>query len=195
MTQINLLPWRAIQRKQREKNFYIALGICAALIVSVVTLINFHIGSLINNQNQRNNYLQEEINKSTKVMGEVNKLDKEKEKILTYIEIIQQLQVSRPLTVQIFSNIAQSLPDGMYLESMERKSHTITLTGLAESDSKISTFIRHLDDSSLFEKTQLKGVEKIKKDQAIIYKQFTLDTTEKWLDSDLKEENKGSLKK
>ncbi|CAH9014420.1 PilN domain-containing protein [Candidatus Nitrosacidococcus sp. I8] len=187
MTQINLLPWRAIQRKRREKNFYIALGICTALIVGVITLINFYINDLISYQNQRNNYLQEEINKSTKVVGEVNKLDKEKEKILTYMEIIQQLQVSRPLIVQIFSKVGQSIPDGMYLESMERKNHTITLIGLSESDSRISTFIHHLDDSSLFEKTQLKGVEKIEKDQNIVRKQFILDTTEKWLGSTLKE--------
>lgn len=160
MTRINLLPWRELQRKRREKIFYAALALSTLLMVGVLLLINSHISALMENQKRRNQYLQEQITILDKQINKIKDLEKEKDKLLMRMDIIQKLQASRPQIVHIFDELVRTVPSGVYLESIKRQNHINTLHGVAESETQISTFMRNLEDSVVFQSPKLEIIEK-----------------------------------
>jgi type IV pilus assembly protein PilN len=173
MARINLLPWRESQRKKRKKNFYLASGLSAALATAIVLYINLYIGAPIKNQTQRNKYLQEQIAILDKQIQKIKNLEKEKEKLLARMKIIEQLQTSRPQIVHVFDEMVRALPSGIYLESMKRQGRMEVLNGVAESNARVSIFMRNLDSSLVFEDPRLEVVQKIGKDRGVVRK-FTL---------------------
>lgn len=173
MARINLLPWRESQRKKREKIFYLALALSVAMTANIISYINLYISDLVENQKQRNKYLQEQITILDKQINKIKDLEKEKEKLLARMEIIQKLQTSRPQIVRIFDKIAQTIPSGIYLESIKRQGHISVLNGVAESNARVSIFMRNLDASLVFQDLKLEVIEKTGKNQGIVRK-FTL---------------------
>jgi type IV pilus assembly protein PilN len=173
MARINLLPWRESQRKKREKIFYLALALSVAMTANIISYINLYISDLVENQKQRNKYLQEQITILDKQINKIKDLEKEKEKLLGRMEIIQKLQTSRPQIVRIFDKIAQTIPSGIYLESIKRQGHISVLNGVAESNARVSIFMRNLDASLVFQDLKLEVIEKTGKNQGIVRK-FTL---------------------
>jgi type IV pilus assembly protein PilN len=170
MARINLLPWREAQRKKRKRIFYLALVLSMVLTTSIVFYINLYISNLVENQKQRNKYLQEQITILDKQINKIKDLEKEKEKLLARMEIIQKLQTSRPQIVQIFNEIAQTLPSGIYLESIKRQGHMSVLNGVAESNARVSIFMRNLDASLVFQDLKLEVIEKTEKNKSIARK-------------------------
>lgn len=188
MARINLLPWREAQRKEREKQFYLILGFGAALAAAIVLYINSHVNSLIENQTQRNKYLQEQIAIVDKQIHKIKNLEEEKAKLLARMEIIQKLQASRPQIVRLFDEIVRALPNGIYLESIKRQGHTNMLHGVAESNARVSVFMRNLDASLVFQDPRLDVIERTGKAQRTVRK-FALHVHEN-LQSD---EDKGEM--
>lgn len=183
MACINLLPWRESQRKNRAKLFYVALGFSTVLAASIVFYINLCITVLIENQMQRNKYLQGQIAILDKQIRKIEDLEEEKDKLLARMEMIHQLQMSRPQIVRILDGIVRTLPSGIYLENMKRQGHVEVLNGVAESNARISLFMRNLDASPIFQDSRLEIIEKKGKDRDIARK-FTLITDEHKLSAD-----------
>lgn len=183
MARINLLPWRESQRKNRAKTFYMTLGFSTVLAASIVFYINLYINSLIENQMQRNKYLQGQIAILDKQIRKIEDLKKEKDKLLAHIEMIHQLQMSRPQIVRILDEIVRTLPSGIYLENIKRQDHVEVLDGVAESNARISLFMRNLDASPIFQNSRLEIIEKKGKDRSI-GRRFTLIADENKLSSD-----------
>ncbi|QBQ53872.1 PilN domain-containing protein [Nitrosococcus wardiae] len=173
MARINLLPWREAQRKEREKQFYLALGFGAVLAASIVFYINSYINGLIDNQTQRNKFLQDQIAIVDKQIHKIKDLEKEKEKLLARMEIIQKLQASRPQIVHLFDEIVRMLPNGIHLENIKRQGHTNILHGVAESNARVSVFMRNLDSSPVFQDPRLDVIERTGNNQRAV-RNFTL---------------------
>jgi type IV pilus assembly protein PilN len=147
MPRINLLPWREEERKQRQKDFVVALvgGVIAAILV--VTLTMFTYIQMINNQNARNQRLEAEIVELEKSIAEIDGLERQKERLLARMEIIEQLQRSRPEIVHLFDEITRQLPDGVYMNGMKQTGRTVELKGVAQSSTRVSALMRQLDGS------------------------------------------------
>ncbi|ADE16902.1 Fimbrial assembly family protein [Nitrosococcus halophilus Nc 4] len=173
MARINLLPWREAQRKEREKQFYLVLAFGAVLAASIVFYVNSYINGLIDNQIQRNQYLQDQIAIVDKQIHKIKNLEKEKKKLLARMEIIQKLQASRPQIVHLFDEIVRTLPNGIHLESIKRQGHTNMLHGVAESNARVSVFMRNLDASPAFENPRLDVIERRGDNQRAV-RNFTL---------------------
>jgi type IV pilus assembly protein PilN len=165
MTRINLLPWRETRRREREKQFYFALGVGASLTVGIVFYINSHINYLLENQIQRNNYLQRQITLVEKEISEIKDLERQKENLLARMGVIQQLQASRPQIVYLFDEMARILPEGVHLESLRRQRQTSVINGIAESNARISVFMRNLDTSPVFQDPRLDIIERSGKER------------------------------
>ncbi|KFI23802.1 PilN domain-containing protein [Nitrosococcus oceani] len=177
MVRINLLPWREAQRKEREKRFHLALGLATVLAAGTVFYINSYINGLIENQIQRNKYLQDQIAIVDKKIRKIKNLEKEKKKLLARMEIIQQLQSSRPQIVHVFDKIVRALPDGIYLESIKRQEHTNMLNGVATSNARVSVLMRNLDASPVFRNPRLDVIQRTGNKQRSVRK-FTLRVDE-----------------
>ena len=159
MANINLLPWRAERRKQREREFYMMLLATAVSACVVVGLAIFFMNHLIDEQNDRNAYLQTEIKGLDKQIEEIKELDKTRSQLLTRKDIIEQLQANRAQMVHLFDEMVKTIPDGARLTSMKQGGEILTLEGLAESNSRVATYMRSVDVSPWMGHSDLRKIE------------------------------------
>lgn len=159
MARINLLPWREQRRKQREKEFFAMLGAAAgAAILSFLGLMLFFSGQ-IDGQLARNSYLEGEITQLDEKIKEIEKLDKTREQLLSRKKAIEELQADRARMVHLFDELVRTVPDGVHLKSVKQAGEILTLEGLAESNTRVSTYMRSLDASQWLENPDLGIVE------------------------------------
>ena len=147
MARINLLPWREAERKRRQQEF--GLMVLAGVVVTILGLVGAHmqIESEINAQSQRNTYLQREIDLVEQQIAEIRELDKTKASLLARMNIIQELQSSRPQIVHLFDEIVSTLPEGVHLDKITQTGDKVELAGQAQSNARVSSFMRNIDES------------------------------------------------
>jgi len=159
MPRINLLPWREAERKKRQRDFGVALagGFAAAAVCILSTL--FVYSQMIDNQEQRNERLTEEIANLEKSIEEIDGLERQKERLLARMEIIEQLQKSRPEIVHLFDEIARQMPDGVYLTGMKQTGTKVEVRGVAQSSTRVSALMRQVDASDWMANPEVERVE------------------------------------
>lgn len=165
MAKINLLPWRTERRKQREREFYMMLGMAAAAAVLAVLFWVWWMDARIDNQESRNAYMKDQIHQLDGKLAEIQELEKTKSKLLARKQIIEQLQASRAQMVHLFDELVKTIPDGLRLNSLKQNGDTLTLEGVAQSNASVATYMRNLDNSpwlshSDLQKTEAKGNDK-----------------------------------
>lgn len=159
MARINLLPWRAERRKQRQKEFVTMLALAALGGVLASFLIVAYYGSRIDNQNGRNQYLRDEIAKVDTQIKEIEELDKKKERLLARKEVIEQLQANRSQMVHLFDQLVKTIPDGVTLTSIKQEGDMLTLSGRSQSNARVSTYLRNLEGSGWMTNPELNIIE------------------------------------
>ncbi len=177
MAHINLLPWREERRQERQQQFIAAL--IAGFVFAAVVLYGaiLYADSLLDEQNARNTFLQTEISKLDVKIAEIKTIDSEREKLLARMNVIQELQSSRPKVVKVFDALVRSVPEGIHLEKVERQGETLTINGVAQSNARVSVFMRNLDNNEEFDNPDLTVIKRTStKDNAI--RKFTLVTKE-----------------
>jgi len=162
MPRINLLPWREAQRKERKLAFGVAMG--GALVAACVTAFAAYLmfGSMIQAQVRRNDQLRAEIKQVDKQIEEINNLESAKQKFIARMRIIEQLQRSRPEIVHVFDEIVRTLPDGVYLTSVKQNSSKLKFEGVAQSSTRVSSFMRNIDGSDWLKNPELEVVQTAK---------------------------------
>jgi len=159
MPRINLLPWREAERKKRQRDFGVALagGFVAAAICILGTI--FVYSQMIDNQEGRNERLTEEIASLEKSIEEIDGLERQKERLLARMEIIEQLQKSRPEIVHLFDEVARQMPDGVYLTGMKQTGSKVEVRGVAQSSTRVSALMRQVDASDWMADPEVERVE------------------------------------
>jgi len=166
MTRINLLPWRETHRREKNNEFYVVLGLCLTLAAGVGFAGFKFAEDKVNFQVKRNDRLENEIALLQEELKEIEALEETKNKLLARMEIIQQLQGQRPQIVHTFHEIAQRLPDGVYLTKMEQLGESrLVLEGRAESNARVSALMRRMDRSDFFGNPKLEVIEQDKQDR------------------------------
>jgi type IV pilus assembly protein PilN len=167
MARINLLPWRAERRKQRQKEFGILLGLSAMGAVLVSFLMVGYYSAQISGQNERNQYMQARIDEVQKQIEEIKLLDEKKAKLLARKEIIEKLQANRSQMVHLFDSLVRTIPDGVVLTSIKQDQETLTLEGRAQSNARVSTYMRNLEGSGWMTNPDLSIIEAKGEDRAL----------------------------
>lgn len=159
MPRINLLPWREAERKKRQRDFGVALagGVVAAIGAVLFTMFVF--SQLISNQAVRNDRLTAEIVELEKSITEIDGLERQKERLLARMEIIEQLQKSRPEIVHLFDEIARQLPEGVYLTGLKQQGSRVEVRGIAQSSTRVSALMRQIDASEWMTDPEVDRVE------------------------------------
>ena len=147
MARINLLPWREELRKQKQQEFGITAISSVVIAGLIVLLAHFHVNGLIDNQDQRNVYLEGEIDILNKRIGRIRELEAMKDNLLARMNVIQELQGSRPESVHLMDELVRTLPEGVHLKTFQQKSKTLAMTGIAESNARVSDYMRQIDSS------------------------------------------------
>ncbi len=179
MTRINLLPWREELRKQRQRRF---LGtLVFALLASVAVMLGWRlmVASQIDHQKQRNNYLRAEIAKVDVLLKEIAELDKVKARILARMRVIQDLQARRPEAVHLMDELVTSMPDGVYLFTINQAGSNVSLGGRAQSNARVSALMRNTEASAWLANPQLQVVENPGSDKDATLSTFRLVVKQK----------------
>lgn len=163
MPHINLLPWREELRRRRQKEFGVRVVMAVIAMAGIVALVHVRYSNKIEFQNHRNEFLQSEIKKLDEKIAEIKQLDEEKERLIARMEIIQELQASRPEVVHLFDELVATLPEGVYYQKMAQRDRTLTLQGVAQSNARVSSLMRNLADSEWLESPTLIEIKAEKK--------------------------------
>ncbi|MSR14474.1 MAG: pilus assembly protein PilN [Gammaproteobacteria bacterium] len=191
MARINLLPWRAELRRQQRTEFLTIVGICGAITIAVWGLVHFQFQERIEFQIERNSYLKAETSKLDKQIEEIQELEKEKDRLIARIKAIESLQTSRPIIVHVFDEMVSSLPEGVYLKEIKQTGRSIELQGVAESNARVSTFMRNIEKSEWLKNPKLEIIQTTDQDNRRIAS-FTLKATQIIPQADTNEEDDAS---
>jgi type IV pilus assembly protein PilN len=176
MARINLLPWRAERRKQRQKEFMTMLGLAALAGVVLSFLIISYYNGQISGQQERNAYLDQQIQAVDSKIKEIEELDRKKAKLLARKEVIEQLQANRSQMVHLFDSLVRTIPDGVILSSIKQEGEKLTLEGRSQSNARVSTYMRNLEGSGWMTKPDLSIIEAKGDDKGLPFA-FTLAVT------------------
>lgn len=159
ITSINLLPWREELRQEQKKQFATMAVMTCVLAAAIVGLIHVQMQSKIDYQLSRNTFMTNEIKKLDDEIKEIRELKKVRRSLIERMEVIQDLQVSRPSIVHLFSEIVSSVPNGVYLESLTQTGNNLLINGEAESNARVSTYMRNLSASDWLKDPNLTVIE------------------------------------
>ena len=159
MAKINLLPWREELRQERQNDFLIMLGIGLFAAAVLMIVVHVTISSMTENQQNRNQYLQREIAVFEKKIKEIKALEKTKRQLISRIEVIQRLQSSRPEIVHMFDQLANTVPEGVYLTKFSQKGKALSINGNAQSNTRVSAYMRSLEKSPWLKGADLNAIK------------------------------------
>src|ERR1700689_46224 len=173
MPRINLLPWREQERKVRRREFMVALGGAAFAAIIFVLGGKLLYSSWIDSQNAKNNLLKKEIVKLDAQIADIQDLENRKQRLVARMEIIEKLQRKRPEIVHLFDEIVKTIPEGIYLTAIKQSDNKLEFHGVAQSSTRVSTFMRNIDSSVWMDNPELQVLESAK-DSATGGSNFTL---------------------
>jgi len=170
LIKINLLPYRE-EIKQRKRQQFKILMLSSLLIgVGLSAIAYLAINNAISDQESRNAFLEAEITKLDNDLGEIKKLQQEKENFLAKKQKVEELQEKRSQAAYIIDSLNVVIPDNTYITSLDAENPTsYKITGRAISDNKIAMFMRSLPSTGIFMQPELLEIKKIDN-----YQEFTL---------------------
>ncbi|MGN6118079.1 MAG: PilN domain-containing protein [Rhodanobacter sp.] len=174
MAHVNLLPWRAERRKQREREFYMQLA--AAFVAAVLLLWIFWMDQRIDNQNDRNAYLQTEIKQLDVRIAKIKDLEKVREHLLARKQIIEQLQADRSQMVHLFDELVKTIPTSARLTALKQSGQSMSLDGVAQSNASVAEYMRNIESSPWMGHADLRKTENTHDATRMPY-QFGLNVT------------------
>jgi type IV pilus assembly protein PilN len=178
MIPINLLPHRAERRKAQRRQFFVLAGMTVGLGAAIVVAVHGLFASRIENQVDRNKYLQTEIAALDKQIDEIKKLKEQTQALLARKRVVETLQTNRTETVRLLDQMVRQLPDGVHLKAVKQTGQKVNVVGYATSNARVSTLMRNLEASPWLEAPSLVEVKatKLGKDN-IILNEFILNVT------------------
>jgi type IV pilus assembly protein PilN len=163
MPNINLLPWREELREELKRAFFIIVGLCASVALAFLLFAWLAMQSALDYQSARNTYLDKEIKIVDAQVGEIKKLKAQRSKMLSRMKVIQSLQGNRPVIVNVFDQLVKIVPDGVYFKEISISEKMITMKGSAESNNRVASLMRNIDNSKWFTRPNLTQVTANKK--------------------------------
>ena len=147
MIRINLLPHRAEKRRARQIQFVAFSVISVILGAILVGFVHVAIGTQMSNQERRNEYLKQETAVLDRQIAEIRKLREQTDSLLARKNVVENLQSTRSDVVHLLDQMLRILPDGVYIKSLKQTGNKINLVGYAQSNARISTLMRAIEDS------------------------------------------------
>ena len=159
MAHINLLPWREEQRQEQTRQFATVTVLSLILTAAVVFVVHVTFANQIDHQKFRNKMLQDEIKTLDASLKQIETLEETKAQLLARMDIIQSLQQQRPQIVHLFDDFVRTVPEGIYLNTIQQQGKQLTIKGVAESNGRVSAYMRNIDASGWMATPKLKVIQ------------------------------------
>jgi len=158
MARINLLPWREEARRERQRQFLYSLVGTLVLGAILVLIVGLFYDQKISSQEARNQQIQSEINRLQERINRIEELEKTRNRLLSRKAIIESLQASRSMTVELLDKLAKSVPVGVTLTNVRQQGPNVTLIGTSQSNARVSAYLHSLEEMDLFVRPELQYV-------------------------------------
>jgi len=192
MSGINLLPWREEARKKSQQNFVMSIVGAVAMGAIVIGAGYTYMDGRIAYQEERNAYIQAEIDNLDKAIAEIKTLDANRKALLDRIAVIERLQSTRPGIVHLFDEMVNSLPKGLYLTQLKQENSKIKLVGKAESSARVSSYMNRLNSSPWLSSSDLNTIQVDSENGSNNLRYFSLNVTQLLTSGDDKENKDGN---
>ena len=159
MAHINLLPWREEQRQEQTRQFATITVLSLVLTAALIFMVHVTFDNQIEHQKYRNKILQDEIATLDASLKQIDALEDTKEQLLARMDVIQSLQQQRPQIVHLFDDFVRTVPEGIYLKDIKQEGNQLTIKGVAESNGRVSAYMRNIDASDWMSTPKLKVIE------------------------------------
>lgn len=189
MARINLLPWREWERKRKQREFAGMAAAGAIFAAIAVAIGHLQMENLIGDQEDRNAFLQAEIKKLDERIVKIKDLESTKARLLARMNVIQELQSNRPVSVHLMDELVRTIPEGVYLTKATQKGTGLTLEGVAQSNARVSAYMRNIDGSLWVGSPKLNVIQTQSIDRRRVA-QFTLLASQK-ANANTQEDNGG----
>lgn len=182
MAHINLLPWREELRQEQTRQFATITVLSMILTGALFFLIHVSFNSQIDHQKHRNKILLDEITTLDASLKQIEQLEETKAQLLARMDVIQSLQRRRPQVVHLFDDIVRTVPEGIYLMNIKQTADQLVIKGVAESNGRVSAYMRNIDASDWMSTPKLNVIESRK--STLRSSDFTLTTSQTLPDED-----------
>lgn len=173
MARINLLPWREWERKRKQREFA-GMAAAGAVFAAIAVIIgHMQMGNMISSQEERNRFLESEIKTLDSRITKIKDLESTKAKLLARMNVIQELQSNRPVSVHLMDELVRTVPDGVHLKKFTQKGTELTMDGIAQSNARVSAYMRNIDGSLWVGNPRLNVIETKEEDRRRVA-EFTL---------------------
>lgn len=159
MAHINLLPWREEQRQEQTRQFATVTVLSMVLTSAIIFVVHVTFNNQIDHQIYRNQIIQDEITRLDESLKQIQALEQTKEELLARMDIIQSLQQQRPQIVHLFDDFVRTVPEGIFLTNIKQDANQLTIKGVAESNGRVSAYMRNIDSSEWLGTPKLKVIE------------------------------------
>ncbi|MBJ2135150.1 PilN domain-containing protein [Paraglaciecola chathamensis] len=158
MPHINLLPWREAQRQQQKKNYLTLLVGIGVSMVLLMFAVSKGMDQVIATQEQRNQFLTQEMAKIDTQIGEIKNIKQSKEAIEQRMTLIEQLEVSRNAAPIVLDELARIVPSGVSFSRFSRTINRVEIDGVSDSNNRLANFMRNLAESNVFNDAELSSI-------------------------------------
>lgn len=148
MILINLLPYREERRKRRKAAFFAGLGVAAAIGAGIVGAGYLLLQFLTTEQQAHNQYIQNEISRLEAQIKDIANLKAEIESLKSRQRAVEDLQTDRNTPVQLLNDLSRLAPEGIYLTAIRQADKVVTVSGIAQTNERVSEFLRNVSRSS-----------------------------------------------
>ena len=159
MIRINLIPHREEKRKAKRQQFFLLAALMAVSGLAIWFVGHTVLAGYLSSQEARNAFLKEQAALLDKDLAEIKGLKEQSEALLSRKRVIESLQTNRTSTVQVFNQLTEIMPDGTYLRLLKQNGLKLNLQGYAQSNARVSTLMRNLEASPVFERPELVEVK------------------------------------
>ncbi len=158
MARINLLPWREEARRERQRQFLYSLMATLVMGAVLVLIVGLYFDQMISDQEARNQRITQEIQRLDQRIARISELENTRNRLISRKQIIESLQASRSLTVELLDKMAKTIPAGLTLTNVRQQGKVLTLLGTSLSNAKVSEYLKSLEAMDLFVKPELQYV-------------------------------------
>jgi type IV pilus assembly protein PilN len=174
MTDINLLPWRETKREQEKKFFVTLLSLGFVTALFFVGFFNYCVSRYVDSQSERNQRLKNEIALLDRRLKDIITLKKERLALIARMQVVENLEYTRPLTIHLFDEVIKIMPTGVVVTKIERKGNEVTLWGTSESNTNISDVMRNIEKSQWIKNPDLTEIKKATESKKALVNEFKL---------------------
>ncbi len=159
MSGLNLLPWRQARRRELQQQFLTVLVGAMIIVAGLIYLANSAVAEYVDQQRERNELITQEIAALDVQIEEIRQLKQLRQRLIDRTRVVEQLQQQRSDIVHLFDQLVETLPPGVYLTNIKQDGEQIELKGVAQSNARVSAYMKQLDDSDWLADPRLSVIE------------------------------------